>query len=166
MARAVEWRRYREEYTEAILKSNFHYVKIGSIAEGETLTRIRFTWQATHPAGTAADAAGFLVCQGILVVPSGTLEAALPEPFTDFDEPWVWWEGGIFQPLPTQDMGSGDTELDAYPVVDLQRDAKAQRVADAGGSDIWFITATSLLSPGQCDHYLTVACSILVILAP
>jgi len=147
-----------------VAKANQHFYQLGTMDEGETLTRIRFCWQATHPSTTAADAAGFVVAQGILVVPSGTAEGSLPDVFDEPNEPYVWWEAGIFQPMFVADNGSGDQELDVYPFGDLNRDARAQRVADTGGSDIWFLTSTSSLSPGQCDHYLSVSASMLIIL--
>jgi hypothetical protein len=45
------------------------------------------------------------------------------------------------------------------------RDCKAQRKADASGSDVYFITDTTSLSTGQVDHYLSLTSSMLVILA-
>jgi len=164
VARATEWRRNIGEYTEGVLKANQHFYQMGSMDEGETLTRIRFNWQATHPSNTAADAAGFIVAQGILVVPSGTLQAALPDVFDEPNEPYVWWEAGQFQPMFVGSPGDFTGELDVYPYGDLQRDCRAQRVADVGGSDIWFLTSTSPLSPGQCDHYLSLSASMLIIL--
>jgi hypothetical protein len=164
VARAVEWRRNIGEYTEGVLKSNQHLYQLGSMDEGETLTRIRFTWQATHSTTTAADGLGFVIAQGILVVPSGTLEAALPDVYDEPNEPYVWWEAGMFQPMLVGNGSSGPYEVDVYPFGDLQRDTRAQRVADVGGSDIWFLTSTSPLSPGQCDHYLSVSASMLIIL--
>lgn len=87
-------------------------------------------------------------------------------PFDNPNGDWVWWEAGILQTPASAFDGTDYFEVDAYPVGDLNRDARAQRIADVGGSDVWFQTQTSNLSAGQCDHYLTVSASLLVLLAP
>lgn len=164
MARPTEWRRFLGEYTEGVLKANQHIVKIATLDEGETIGRIRFTWQATHPTSTGLDAAGFFVASGINVVPLGTSTGAIDYPYDDPNGDWLWWEAGIFQTIYFPFDGTDFFELDVYPTGDCVRDARAQRQADVGGSDVYFQTQTSTLSPGQCDHYLTVATSMLVIL--
>lgn len=154
------------EYTEGVLKANQHFFQLGSLADGETLGRVRFTWQATHSTDQPFDGAGFVVASGINVVPAGTSTGSMDYPFDNPSADWVWWEAGILQTPAAAYNGTDYFEVDAYPVGDLNRDARAQRVADVGGSDVWFQTQTSNLSSGQCDHYLTVSASLLVLLAP
>lgn len=154
------------EYTEGVLKANQHFFQLGSLADGETLGRVRFTWQATHPSNTAADGAGFVIASGINVVPAGTSTGSMDYPFDNPSADWVWWEAGILQPMFVGDATTPAQELDVYPFGDVNRDTRAQRIADTGGSDVWFQTQTSNLSAGQCDHYLTVSASLLVLLAP
>lgn len=163
MARTTRWERTIDEYEGAILKANDHFVLLASIAEGETVGRVRFNWQALHPSTTAADGTGFVIASGISVVPAGTLTSALDQPFTEPGSDWLWWEAGILQPIYVADVANGDQEIDVFPVGDCIRDARAQRQADVGGSDVWFMTQTSTLSPGQCDHYLSIGASVLVI---
>lgn len=166
MARSTEWRRHVDEYANAIAKANTHIVQLPSLVVGETIGRIRFSWQATHSTATPFDAAGFMVGAGITVVPSGFDPGSLPFPLANPDADWMWWEAGIFQ-TPAAVVNSGTFfEVDAYPTGDCIRDCKAQRKADGTGSDVYFITDTTTLSTGQCDHYLSMAASMLVILAP
>jgi len=166
MARATEWRRQVDEYANSVTKSNTHIVALPSIAAGETIGRIRFVWQAMHDSAQPFDGSGFVVGAGITVVPDGFDPGLLPFPVANPDADWMWWEAGILQPIFGSTKSSTFFELDTYPVNDCIRDCKAQRKADVSGSDVYFITDTTSLSTGQCDHYLSLTSSMLVILAP
>lgn len=166
MARATEWRRTIGEYVEGASVANQHFKKICVLDEGETIERIRFTWQAGHATSTGLDASLFVVAAGINVVPLGTSTGSIEYPITNPNGDWLWWEGGIFQTIYFPWDGTNFFEVDVYPTGDCIRDAKARRKADVGGSDVWFQTQTTTLSSGQCDHYLTVVTSTLVLLAP
>lgn len=166
MARATEWRRFYNEYVEGATKANQHFLQLPGLADGETLARIRFNWQALHTTPNTFDGAGFAIAMGINVEPAGTSTGAMPYPYDNLDAPWVWWEAPILQSQLGSDSTGAIQEQDVAPAFDTYRDARAQRIADSGGSDIWFQTQTSALSFGQCDHYLTVTGSMLVLLAP
>lgn len=154
------------EYVESATTTNQHFFQLPSLLTGETLTRIRLHWQASHVAATWFEAAGFVVAMGINVEPAGTSTGSMPYPFDNPDAPWVWWEAPIYN----AQIGAKDTdivqELDVVPAGDGYRDVRAQRKADTIGSDVWFQTQTSSLAFGQTDHYLTVSGSMLVLLAP
>jgi len=165
MARATEWRRQVDEYANSVAKTNTHIVLLPSIAEGETIGRIRFVWQAMHDSAQPFDASGFMVGAGITVVPDGFDPGSLPFPLANPDADWMWWEAGIYQPYFGTTKSSTFFELDVYPLNDCIRDCKAQRKADVGGSDVYFITDTTALNPAQSDHYLSLSTSMLVILA-
>jgi len=82
--------------------ANQHFYQLPSIAEGETITRIRFYYQAQHVAGNVGAAAGFLLPVGIIVVPAGTSTGSLPYPYDDPDADWLWWSAEPFVPLSIQ----------------------------------------------------------------
>jgi hypothetical protein len=164
MARPTEWRRFFNEYVEGATKSNQHFLQLPGLNEGETLGRIRLNWQALHTSPNTFDGAGFAIAMGINVEVAGTGTGSMPYPQDDPNAPWVWWEAPILQ----SQLGSDNTglvqEQDVAPAYDTYRDVRAMRKADIGGSDVWFQTQTSNLSFGQCDHYLTVTGSMLIIL--
>lgn len=164
MARPTEWRRFVHEYVEGATKSNAHDLQLPSLAAGETLARIRFNWQALHSTPNAADATGLTVCMGIIVIASDVEIGTVPRPYDGLDEDWVWWEAPFFQPRLVSDSSGAVKEEDMAPAYDTYRDARAMRVADPLGSDVWFFTQTSDLAFGQSDHYLSVTGSMLVLL--
>jgi len=164
MARATEWRRVVGEYVEAVTKANQHFFQLPSIDEGETIGRIRFTWQAQFSVSTTAEGIGLAVVAGIIVVPAGTSTGAMPYPNDNPDADWLWWEAGFYQSMKVGVSNTSQGEVDCYPTGDCVRDARAQRKADVGGSDVWFQTQNTGLASGQTDHYLSVAASMLVIL--
>jgi hypothetical protein len=164
MARATEWRRVVGEYVESVTKANQHFFQLPSIDEGETIGRIRFTWQAQFSASTSAEGVGLGVAAGIIVVAAGTSTGAMPYPNDNPDADWLWWEFGLYQPMLVGHTEATIGEIDAFPTGDCTRDARAQRKADVGGSDVWFQTQNTGLASSQTDHYLSVAASMLVIL--
>lgn len=164
MARPTEWRRQIDEYANSVAKQNLHVVQWPSIDVGETIGRIRFSWQATHSSDQPFDSAGFVVVSGIIVVPAGLDPIELPFPFDSPNEDWMWWETEVFQVSASSYDGSGYFEVGAAPTVNLQRDCRAQRRADVSGSDVYFIAQSSDVSAGQSNFYLSVATSMLVIL--
>jgi len=166
MARATEWRRDIGEYVEGASKANQHFHKIGILDEGETIGRLRLTFQALHDDTVLFSGAGMVVAFGVIVVPLGTSTGSQPYPVTNPNADWLWWECGIFQPAMATDEGTNEFELDVYPTWDCLRDVKAQRKADVGGSDVWFHSQNTSLSPTQSSHYLSVNTSMLVLLAP
>lgn len=166
MARSTEWRRFVNEYVEGASKANQHFVQLPSIDEGETIGRIRFTWQAQFSASTTAEGMGLGLAAGIIVVDAGTSTGAMPYPNDNPDADWLWWEFGLFQAMRVGISSATVGEIDCYPTGDCIRDARAQRKAAVGGSDVWFQTQTTGLADSQTDHYLSVAASMLVILAP
>jgi len=166
MARATEWRRFVNEYVESASKTNQHFLQLPGLLDGETLARIRLNWQCLHSTSNAADGTGLAVCMGINVEPAGTSTGSMPYPYDNPDAPWVWWEAPFFQPKLVSDSTGAIAEEDMAPAYDTYRDVRAMRVADSGGSDIWFQTQTSAFAYGQSDHYLSVTGSMLVLLAP
>lgn len=164
MARPTEWRRLIGEYVEGATKSNQHFLQLPSIDEGETLGRLRLTFQALHDDDVLFSGGGLVVAFGVNVVPAGTSTGAMDYPADNPSADWVWWEAGILQPSLAVRYSTFDFEVDVYPTGDCLRDVRAQRKADVGGSDVWFQSQTTSLSPGQSDHYLTVNVSMLVIL--
>nr|CRY95830.1 hypothetical protein [uncultured prokaryote] len=138
MARATEWRRWYGEYVDDALA---HIIKfqMPSFTSGETLTRVRYHWQAQHPSlGVAAEAPGIIIGVGIIDVPSGTAKADVPSPLSYPDVEWIAYEHTSFLPYT---VISPDTyiayELDLAPVQGGERDSRAQRVGGALGRDMW-----------------------------
>ena len=160
MARVTEWRRWNIEFPGPTLEGSLHQVKLFTLAEGETLTRTRYRWSAQHTPTTAAEAVGFPVGVGIIAVPAGTLPGNVPGPLTSFDADWVGWEISFFYPFPV-DLAATPTEVDMAPLDATERDTKAQRLAPAGGLDVWVCSETD---SAQSTHYLTAGGSCLVLL--
>lgn len=154
-----------EEYVNSASFGNLQILKIADLAEGETLARIRFNWQAIHSVAGPFNASGFAVAFGILVVPAGTDPEFMPHPYEQLDADWLWWEAPIYQSQLGADSDGVVVENDMAPAVTQYRDARAMRKADVGGSDVYIQSQTSFLSSAQSDHYLTFTGSLLVLLA-
>lgn len=164
MARATEWRRSFHEYANGATEISGHNVVLCELADGETLTRVRFQWQAQHASNFAAHGAGMMVAAGIITVPKlGGFP--IPEPILHRDDPWIWWNGSIFETVVSfEDAGGTITNLDCAPARVQEVDVRAQRTATPGGDFVYFLTGTSTLSPTQSTHYLSVSASCLVML--
>ena len=140
MARATEWRRGYVEFEGDVLETGMT-VQITSLGLGETLTRVRYSWQASATPEFGAEAVGIVVGVGIIALPPDTPPEDMPGPLTDPDLDWIAYEHSFFSPH-TVYNGDDPTpfELDLAPSNPGERDTKAQRLAGPDGQDIWLIT--------------------------
>lgn len=148
-------------------QSNAHIIEGPGLDEGETVTRIHLHWSAHHVANSAADGANLLVALGVIMGQNGWTAGDVPNPFSFPNADWMYYEPGYFQPRLVATDSDNIFELDVYPV-DPGRpiDIRSQRVADTGGSSVWFCTANSTLAPTQSTHYLSLSYSVGILLAP
>lgn len=166
MARPGRWERFVGEYVNSATSLNHHEVLMATMEEGETLTRIRFQWQAQHAGEFAAHGTGFVVAAGIINLPL-TGGFPVPDPAEFPNDPWIWWNGSILQTT-ISFLGSDENvvNIDSAPRAADEVDVRAQRSASPAGDGIYFSTGTTDLSPTQCDHYLSVTASMFILEAP
>lgn len=163
------WRRACVEYIDNAAASNGHIWQGPILNPGETLTRLRFSWQATTEAPTYPSwSQNLACCMGAIVLPDPATAADVPDPFLSPNEDWVWWEAGWFLSRAVKQGGNPSVvqETDtAPPDGGRERDVRAQRKADpVNGSHIWFVSATGTSYPNQARHYLSLAYSVGVLL--
>lgn len=167
MPRPLRWARANVEYADSATQSNAHIWEGPALDEGETVTRIRFNWSAHHVAANAADGANLGVAFGIIMGQNGWTAGDVPDPWDFPNADWMWYETGWFQPTLVSNDHTDIFELDYAPADQGEyRDVRAQRVADTGGSSLWFCSANSTLAPTQSRHYLSFAYSVGILLAP
>lgn len=162
MPRATEWRRGAVAYVEDTADFERHQL-LCSLAEGETLTRVRFRYQLQHVAQFPADALGIPAAVGITLSGAAAVEPPI-FPLTTPDGDWLWWEGSF--PLPSNVAYEDGTinELDVWPSDAHERDGRAQRVADVGGSKVWWVAEAPADLAVQDTFYASVSWSVLVLL--
>lgn len=166
MARELFWNRGVNEFINGS-ESNGHFWDAASFSDGDTLTRLRFHWQAFHSANSfTAEGVGFAVVLGAIVLPSSV--GTPPFPASDPTADWLWWETGFLVPRPVwEGPSAGSTEIDMAPSnPGFERDVKAQRKADPAGSTLWFVSENTTVSPTQSRHWLSVSFSAGVLAPP
>lgn len=166
MARPTHWQRGFVEGADSFSVANYHAAALDVYQDGETITRVRFRYQAIHvPSIAPAEGSGLGVAIGLQLLD----EAVLPEttlfPADNPNDDWLWWEFPFFTPTSVEYQDGVLQELDAAPLYDIYRDCKTQRKV-VGNQVLYLVSQTSALAPTQTRHYLSVSYSTLVIDAP
>lgn len=162
MARATVWRRWSFTYIEGVA-DYYHVVPLPSLAEGETLTRVRFHWQCQHVSEFPADAVGIPLGVGIILGAADAVTAPA-SPLTDPDADWLWWEAPLGTPYNVSYTSGEINEIDLWPPDQLERDVRSQRVAAAGGSTVWLVFEAPSEYSSQDVFYASASGSSLVLL--
>lgn len=161
MARPTEWRRGYVQNIDDTAETAFYY-QIGAIAIGETLTRLRYTWQLSHVQEMyPAEAINQVVGLGIIDLDPDTDPSDFPYPLTNPDAEWIAYEQDFFLPYTVRSDALGPQELDLAPASWGERDSKAQRVSGPDGRYLWAIGETV---PAQAIGYWSLAWSSLFLL--
>lgn len=167
MARSLRWARANVEYASGAAQSNGHIWEGPALDEGETVTVIHLAWSAHHTANFAADAANFGVAFGVIMGENGWTAGDFPDPWDFPNADWMHYETAWFQPTLVATDATHIFELDYAPADRGQyRTIRSQRVADTGGSSVFFGTGTSSFSPTQSTHYLSFSYSVGILTAP
>jgi len=163
MARPTVWRRWQEAYADAATASGTHSIRLCSLLEGETLTRVRFAWQAQHVATFPSEAVGISIGVGIVVVPGlAPSPTLIPYLFDDPTADWLFVEDANFYPYNVAYEEGTINELDIAPASGTQRDGRAQRRATEDSS----VYLTAQIPGGfatQAAFYFSASGSCLVI---
>lgn len=167
MARDLLWARGNVEYASGAAYSNGHVIQGPFVAEGNTLTKTWLTWYAQHVSEGPAHGVGMGVALGVIMGENGWTAADVPHPWDTPNADWLWYEPGYFMPTMLSSPAGVSDEMDVYPLDNsVKREVRAQRKGDVGGSNVWFISGTSTLSPAQSRHYLCLSYSCGILVAP
>lgn len=130
MARPVFWLRGSEAFVSGAAALNLHKLYVVTLTAGQTLTRVRFRWQASKSVGVAAsERIGVPLCFGIILVDAGTPVGSVPSPFASPDADWLYFEHEFMRPYRVQNPDGTTFELDIAPSDPSERDGQAQRLA-------------------------------------
>lgn len=162
MARPTVWRRWYEVFTDGATTSPEHATKVCNLLEGETITRVRFGWQAQHVAQFPSEAVGIYIVVGLIVVPG--LNPSLGDVPYPVDQPnadWFFIEDATFYPFNVAYEDGTINEIDIAPHNDQPRDAKAMRRATEDSS-VWLTADVGTGFEGQGTFYFSSSGSALV----
>lgn len=162
MARPTFWIRGSGAYFSGGVQAQNHAVYIFTLTAGQTLTRTRLHWQASHVVATAAsEAVGIPISVGAILVDAGTDPGLVPNPFANPDADWFYYEHEFFLPRTVENPDSSTYELDVAPSFPGERDNKAMRLA-VTAQDVYFCAATDPAYFPQDLFYLSGGASILI----
>lgn len=162
MARSTVWRRWYEPYTDGGTPSPEHATKCCVLSAGETITRVRFGWQAQHVAQFPSEAVGVSLVVGLVVVPglNPSLED-VPYPVSSPTADWFFLEDANFYPYNVAYTEGVINELDVAPGDGRQRDAKAMRRVSVDSS-VWLTADVGTGYESQGTFYFSSSGSCLV----
>lgn len=163
MARQSEWRRTAVNYVPSPDGGQFHQAKLCDLAQGETITRVRFSyWAGQNNVAVPLAGSGVSMALGIQAYP-GNLPTDTP--LTSPNADWMWWEWfTMVNEIWEHDTANKLTNTMTNPNPAAERDVKAQRAALEGPMTVWLQTEGFNLTQGY--HDLSYGASCLVLLAP
>lgn len=166
MARPTHWQRGFVEGADGFSVANYHAAPLDVYEDGETITRVRFRYQAIHvPSIAPAEGSGLGVAIGLQLLDELEDPAQHLFPADNPSQDWLWWEFPFFVPTSVEYQDGVLQELDQAPLYDSYRDCKTQRKV-VGSQILWLVSQNSALAHSQTSHYLSVSYSTLVIDAP
>lgn len=145
-------------------KSSVFAARVGNIQPGETLTRIRFNYEAAivgldEPFYTEGInyVLAFQLYPGSLMLPDRS-------PVSHPDDPWIWWES-CYTRTQVWGLNAAGKEVTyaAGPQDGSTRDGKAQRRNDSAGAETLWLQLEAAPGGAQAELFLSWACSALVI---
>lgn len=128
---------------------------MATYAENETVTRIRFSFQLTTLTGEVL-ATPWNVFGSMGIIPSAaaaTSPPARPQSSPN-DDRWLWLEPLVWQPgFAEYANPSATTPTQVVQTHAIQRDVRAQRKGEAGGSKLWAVWQWSPPVPLPTNTY-------------
>lgn len=107
--------------------------------EGETYTRVRFSWQLVHDLPNSAIGAWSII-GSMGVIESGSGASAPPgRPLSDPGLDWLWIEPVLWRPAITSYSSTGAIITNLEEASADKIDVRAQRMANPGGSKLWAV---------------------------
>lgn len=166
MARPVFWQRGSQAFISGGAAQNRHTLYVMTLTAGQTLTRVRFRYQAQHVISVAAtECVGVPLCLGIILVDAGTSPAAVPSPFASPDADWFYFEHEFMLPYRVQNPDETTFEMDIAPSDPTERDGQAQRLA-VTDQDMYVCAAMDPAIFPDPIFYFSIGGSILIREAP